>query len=519
MISRRAFLQSAGFAGMGLFASELLAAAQMPKKRPNILFAISDDQSWPHASAYGCKFVKTPAFDYVAKEGVLFDNSFVTSPQCSPSRASILAGRHPWQNGDAAVHGESIPKDIPLYTTLLAKAGYHVGMTGKGWGPGLFEGDNPAGKDYPPKKNDYIAMFRAFLKARKSGQPFCFWYGAREPHRGYKKGSGLKAGKKLGSVEVPKFLADHKSVRSDLLDYAIEIEFFDKHLAQMLGILKKSGELDNTLVVVTSDNGMPWPRAKASLYEYGLHMPLAICWGKQIHAGRRVSDMVSHVDFAPTFLEAAGVAIPKGMAGPSPLPVLKSSESGLVDKTRDRIFASLERHTPYVRKDDVGYPARAVRTHQYLYIQNLKPDRWPDGDTFYGSGGSSSRDIYFAQCKNPNIQPYIRLAWAKRPSEELYDIQADPFCLNNLAGQAKHQKTQKALCKMLRETLIAQGDIRMAGNDRYDTLEYFKTKWKQARVSYLKKAQPVHAAMKKADWKHGIVVPPPAKPSKRPSAK
>ena len=389
----------------------------------------------------------------------------------------------------------------------------------KGWGPGLFEGHNPAGKDYPAKGNDYTAAFRAFLKARKPDQPFCFWYGAKEPHRAYRKGSGVKAGKTLASVTVPKFLADRKLVRSDLLDYAVEIEFFDKHLGQILDLLKESGELENTLVVVTSDNGMPWPRAKGSLYEYGLHMPLAICWPKKIPANRRVSDMVSLADFAPTFLAAAGAATPKGMAGRSLLNVLTSSKSGLVDKTRDRIFASLERHTPYARKNDVGYPARAVRTHHYLYIQNLKPDRWPDGDTFFNAGGSSSRDLYIAQCKNPNTQPYIRLAWAKRPPEELYDIQADPDCLHNLAGKAEHQEAQKTLKTMLHDTLVAQGDIRMAGNDRYDTLEYFKAaQWAKTRTVLIKQVKKVHDAMKKADWKHGIVIPPPAR-GKRPGTK
>ncbi|MBT3279048.1 MAG: sulfatase [Phycisphaerales bacterium] len=507
-MQRRHFLKTAGIVGTGLLASPLLSA-QKPKNRPNILLAISDDQSWPHAGAYGCKFVNTPAFDYVAKQGALFHNAFAPAPQCSPTRASILTGRYPWQNGDAAVHGSSIPAELPLYTNLLDKAGYHVGMTGKGWGPGLFKGDNPAGKEYVPKKNNYTAAFRSFLKARKPDQPFCFWYGARQPHRNYKKGSGLKAGKSLRDVEVPKFLPDHKSIRSDFLDYGLEIDYFDTHLKQILAILKKSGELDNTLVVVTSDNGMPWSRAKANLYEYGLHMPLAICWGKNIPGGRNVNDMVSLIDFAPTFLEVAGVAVPNGMSGKSLLSLLKSPKSGLVEQCRDHVFASSERHTPYVRKDDVGYAARAVRTAEYLYIHNLKTDRWPEGDTFFGGGGSSARDLYIAQCTNPKIQPYIRLAWAKRPAEELYDIKADPDCIHNLAGKPDHKKAQKKLKTMLHETLVAQGDIRMAGNDRYDTLEYFKgAEWKRKRIHFLKEVENVHKTMESAGWKHGVVIAP-----------
>jgi uncharacterized sulfatase len=504
--SRREFLKIASVAGAGLFVASCSSLAKQPKQRPNILFAISDDQSWPHASAYGCKFVNTPAFDRVANEGVLFHNAFAPAPQCSPTRACILTGRNPWQNGDAAVHGTSIPTDIPLYTDLLRKAGYHVGMTGKGWAPGPFEGDNPAGKDYsvPKSNNDYTAAFRAFLDARQQGKPFCFWYGARQPHRNYKKGSGLEAGKTLESVEIPSFLPDDKSIRSDFLDYAVEIEQFDDHLGKMLEILENIGELDNTFIVVTSDNGMAWSRAKANIYEYGVHMPLAVRWPDQVPGKRNLTDLVSLSDFAPTFLQAAGEPIDKGMSGKSLLNILKSKKSGLIDASRDSIFLGQERHTPHVRENDVGYPCRAIRTHRYLYIRNLKTDRWPEGDTFFGAGGSSSRDLYIDQCDNPDIQPYIRLAWAKRPAEELYDIKADPGCIKNLAGKPEHAKEQKKLRDKLNKRLVEQGDPRIAGDDRYDKQEYFMAaKWKKVRPEYLKQVQKVHKAMEAADWEHG----------------
>ena len=332
---RRQFIQAIGAVLAGTRVGGMAAsAAKMPSRarRPNILLAISDDQSWPHASAYGCAFVKTPAFDRVAREGVLFHNAFAPAPQCSPTRAAILTGRNPWQNGDAAVHGTPLPERIPIYTRLLEKAGYHVGMTGKGWAPGPVKGHNPAGKNYESKgtRFRYTGAFRAFLAASRPGQPFCFWYGAKEPHRGYKRNSGLKAGKTLESVEVPKFLPDHRSIRSDFLDYAVEIEQFDTQLGQMLKILEQRGKLDNTIVVVTSDNGMPWSRAKANTYEYGVHVPLAIRWGNQVPPRRNVTDLVSVIDLAPSFLQAAGLPIPQGMSGRSLLSILKTTKSGLV---------------------------------------------------------------------------------------------------------------------------------------------------------------------------------------------
>ena len=478
--------------------------------QPNILLAISDDQSWPHASAYGCSFVNTPAFDRVAEEGVLFHNAFAPAPQCSPTRASILSGRNPWQNGDAAVHGTPLPAGIPVYTRLLEKAGYHVGMTGKGWAPGPVEGNNPAGRNYVSKQKTpfkYTGAFRAFLAARKPGQPFCFWYGSREPHRGYRPGSGLKAGKTLESVDVPKFLPDHKSIRSDLLDYALEIEQFDRQLGQMLDILEKRGELENTIVVVTSDNGMPWSRAKANIYEYGVHMPLAVCWGDQVPGKRESTDLVSLIDLAPTFLEAAGLPVTKGMSGRSLLSVLKSKQSGLVDASRNSVIVGEERHTPYVRAQDVGYPCRAIRTHRYLYIRNLKPDRWPEGDTFYGGGPSSARTLFMRQCNDPVIQDYIRLCWAKRPAEELYNIQADPYCIRNLIADPQHTAKAKVLSERLVGMLTKQEDPRVIGDDHYDELEYFKSGWKEKRQRFLKEIKHVHEAMESAGWSHGTMAP------------
>ncbi|MFZ9935672.1 MAG: sulfatase [Luteolibacter sp.] len=505
-------LANAAVAACGLAAFGTVCAAGAPadRKPPNILLAISDDQSWPHAGAYGCGFVNTPAFDRVARQGILFHNAFAPAPQCSPCRASMLSGRNPWQNGDAAVHGTPLAPEIPVYTALLGQAGYHVGFTGKGWAPGPGEKDhNPAGKRY--QGQDYAGAFQSFLAARKPGQPFCFWYGAHEPHRGYTAGSGLKAGKTLASVDLPRYLPDRESVRSDFLDYAVKIERFDRQLGEMLDLLAGSGELDNTIVVVTSDNGMPWPRAKANLYEHGVHMPLAVCWTRQVPAGREVTDPVSLVDLAPTFLEAAGVDIPAGMSGKSLLDMWKSTKSGRVDPSRTHVVFGMERHTPYIRANDVGYPARGIRSDSFLYIRNFKPDRWPAGDTFYdGMGHSPIRDLLLAQSDDPRIQPFVRLAFAKRPAEELYDIRSDPDCVRNLIDDPDHADTAGTLRARLTAILREQNDPRIKGDDRYDTVEYFNTTWKQRRPSYLEAVQPVHKNMEAAGWHHGEVIPPPA---------
>ncbi|HEV7350346.1 sulfatase [Telluribacter sp.] len=455
-------------------------------KRPNILFVISDDQSYPHASAYGSKAVITPAFDRVAREGILFTNAFVASPGCSPSRAAILSGKNCWQIREAGTHASTFPADLTTYTEVLEQAGYLVGMTGKGWGPGKVVGrpHNPAGKGYGTRKmkapqgisdNDYTANFQDFLAQKTDGQPFCFWFGAQEPHRRYPTGIGVKSGMNPADVKVPGFLPDHPEIRTDMLDYLYEIQWFDSHLDRMIRLLEEKGELDNTLVVVTSDNGMPFPRAKANVYEYGFHVPLAIRWGNRIKGGRTVDDLISMIDLAPTFLEAAGVNnSPMQLEGRSLMTIFTSNKGGVVEKERQAVYASRERHSSS-RWNNLGYPQRALRTPDYLYIWNIYPDRWPAGDPQkYEDNGSLGpmHDGYHdiddfnesplsTRREEPGISRYFHLAVDKRPEVELYAIRKDPYCLTNLAQVPAHQATRQKLEAHLKEYLKKTKDPRM----------------------------------------------------------
>ena len=371
----------------------LIGFLNAEEKRPNILFCIADDWGWPHAGAYGVKWVKTPNFDRVAREGVLFNNAFTSNPKCSPCRASILAGRNSWQLEEAINHNGIFPSKFPVYPDLLEAAGYHVGLTGKGWGPGDFSAGgfkrNPAGPSYgkmkldPPyegiSNNDYAGNFEEFLSKRAPGQPFCFWYGASEPHRGYEEGSGVRAGKNPRDVQLPAYYPDSPIIRKDMLDYALEVEWFDTHLGRILRKLEAIGELDNTLVVVTSDHGMPFPRVKGQIYEHGYHLPLAMRWGSGMKGGRVLEDFVNVRDFAPTFLELAGLNPNASFTGKSLLGILKSNQSGWVDASRNRMLIAKERHD-LGRPNDWGYPVRAIRTPEFLYIRNFEPERWPVGN-------------------------------------------------------------------------------------------------------------------------------------------
>jgi N-sulfoglucosamine sulfohydrolase len=473
--SRRNFLL--GLSGASA-ASVLFHCGSRATKRPNILFAISDDQSFPHTSIAGDPVVKTPAFDRVAKEGVLFRNAISNSPGCAPSRAAILTGRGHWQLGEAGVHASYFPRELKVFPELLEQAGYHVGLTGKGAGPANFEGSgwehNPAGKAYSARKLaeprpgmsplDYAANFEDFLKEKPADRPFCFWSGAQEPHRVFEKGIGRAAGKRLEDVVVPGFLPDTEEIRNDLLDYYEEIEHFDTHLGRMLEMLEKAGELENTLVVVTSDNGMAFPRAKATMYEYGIHLPLAIMWKAQCPGGRVVDDMVSFIDYAPTFLEVAGVSAPEETTGKSLVPVLRSTKSGVVDETRTSALSGRERHS-HARRDNLGYPARSIRTREYLYIRNFAPERNPAGDPegFHDIDDAPSKTYLLEHRNDPKVKPFFDATMLPNPAEQLFDIQADPFCMKNLAADPAYASVREKLATELESTLRAQGDPRILG--------------------------------------------------------
>ena len=458
-----------------------------PPSQPNILFAIADDASYPHMGAYGTSWVSTPHFDRVARDGVLFHNAYTPDAKCAPSRATILTGRNIWQLKAAANHMPYFPAEFKTYPEALAENGYFVGMTAKGWSPGVAndEEGNPrqlAGTPYdertaePPtekiSRTDYAANFEDFLDASPEGQPWAFWYGSREPHRAYVYQSGADlAGKSVDDIDaVPGFWPDNETVRHDMLDYAFEIEHFDTHLGRMLASLEQRGLLGNTLVVVTSDNGMPFPRVKANEYELSNHLPLAIMWADGIPApGRAVDDFVSFIDLAPTMMEAAGVDWERsGMqpaTGRSLMNILLSSASGRVDSTRDHVLIGKERHD-VGRPNDAGYPIRGIVTDDLLYLRNYETDRWPacNPETGYLATDASPTKTEVLNLRRSGDATFWQLSFGKRPGEELYDLNNDPACIRNLAEDPAFADAKSKLQEQLETELKEQDDPRMFGN-------------------------------------------------------
>ena len=492
--SRRGFLKemvgaaSLAFAGC-LNASEAFGN-RSSKGRPNILFCLADDWSWPHASIAGDKVVKTPTFDRVARQGVLFENAFVSSPSCTPSRGAILTGQWHWRLEEGGNLWSTLPAKFPVYPDLLEEAGYHVGYTRKGWGPGK---DEPGGRKRNPAGPRY-KDFRQFLDARPEGKPFCFWFGSNDPHRPYKWQSGVKSGMKLDDVEVPACLPDCEEVRTDICDYYWEVQRFDTECGELLKMLEAGGELDNTLIVISGDNGLPFPRCKSNLYDTGTHVPLAVRWPAAVKGGRIIEDFVSLADLAPTFLEAAGLKPPGEMTARSFLDILTSDKSGRVDPKRDHVLTGKERHVPAQETGIGGYPSRAIRTYEFLYIHNFKPDLWPSGyparyaepteivvskpkATNYGysdTDASPTKAYMIKHRDDPKVHRLFELAFGKRPAEELYDLQKDPGQLNNVAGQSQYAKYKKELADALMAELKATKDPRVSGKgDLFDQYPYY----------------------------------------------
>ena len=499
------------------------------QRRPNILFAFADD--WGRfASAYAAvdgpgtpnDIVRTPNFDRIAAEGVLFRHAFVSAPSCTPCRSALLSGQHFWRTGRGAIlRGAVWDGSQPSYPLLLQENGFHIGETYKVWTPGR-PADAPYGAgDYAYEKagrrfNQFsqrvTAMiedgssfdaasqalydeirdnFNDFLADRETNQPFCYWFGPTNVHRKWIKGSGLELwGINPDDLQgkLPAFLPDVPEVRQDFADYLGEVQAFDAALGVLLDRLEELGELDNTLVVVSGDHGPPgFPHGKCNLYDFGVGVPLAIRWGSA-QGGRVVDDLVSLTDLAPTFLEAAGVDVPERMTGRSLANVLASSQSGRVDPQRQAVFVGRERHVGVARADFTPYPQRAIRTHEFLYIINFRPERWPLGDPYRLDGNNPptaeeltnntrasfpdedagpTKAWLVGARSDPQWKPYFESAYGKRPREELYDLRTDPEQTRNVAAEPEYAQARAALQRQLLDELHRTGDPRVINDGAY----------------------------------------------------
>lgn len=463
---------------------------QYPEKvqeRPNILFCIMDDAS-PHMSAYGVDWVSTPHFDRLASEGLLFTNAYTPNAKCAPSRANVLTGRNSWQLEEAGNHVAVFPAKFKTFPEVLRANGYETARTGKGYAPGdpgTIDGKRRELIGSPVKKHntepwttgmssaDYSSEFDYFLDNLEDGKPWFFWYGAHEPHRKYEYGSGQANGKKLEDIDrVPGFWPDTDTVRNDMLDYALEIEYADMHLGRMIASLEKRGLLENTIIVMTSDHGMPFPRAKAQEYEISNKVPLAIKWPKGIKKpGRVIKDMVSFIDFTPTFLELAGISFEDSQMHSSPgtslTDIFYSEKEGQVNPERDYVLIGRERHD-YGRPENKGFPIRGIVSNDYMYLFNYDISLYPAGNPEVGyldCDASPTKTQILNMRRSGQNQFFWDLSFGKRASEEeFFNVKNDPDCMNNLADDSNLLDLKVSMKNRMETILREQEDPRMFGN-------------------------------------------------------
>jgi arylsulfatase A-like enzyme len=443
---------------------------QNSAKKPNILFIVADDWS-KHAGIYGDQVVRTPNIDRLGKNSLVFDQAFCSAASCSPSRASILTGKHPHQIAEGGNLWGSLPVSIPNFVSLIQDAGGFVGSEQKGWGPGNFKiggyQDNPAGKNF---KN-----FEEFLGSKPKDKPFFYWFGSMDPHRVYVKGTGEQAGLDPQKVKVPGFLPDTDVVRKDILDYYFEVERFDSNVGKLIATLESKGELENTLIVITSDNGMPFPRAKATCYDSGTNIPLILYWKGKIKSARS-SELVSLIDLAPTMLDVMGIQKPTDLPSKSLINLI----NGRPIEHRNAVFVERERHAN-VRKGNLGYPVRGIRTQDFLYLRNFEPNRFPAGDPQkwvavgpYGDiDDSPSKQLIMSD--SASFTFFFDRTLKKRGSEELYKLKNDPSQLHNLAHEKRFEKQKNKLKIDLEAWMKRTNDPRLSNpkTDLWDKYPYY----------------------------------------------
>lgn len=455
-----------------LFSSTIRCTFQDRYKKlaiqPNILILMSDNHSWEHLGCYGDPILKTPIIDKLASEGIRFTNAYCSAPSCAPARAAMLTGQDFWRLEEAANLWGIFPNKFKVYTDLLESNGYLVGSEGKGWGPGNYEAGgwnhNPAGKRY--------YSFEEFYNQKKRGQPFCYWFSSRDPHRPYKLNGWKELKVNIENIVVPPYLPNHLEVKKDIGDYYAEIQNFDDDVGAFLQLLEEMGELENTLIIVCSDNGWQMPRGLANLYDFGTRIPMVISMPSKYKGDRVVDDFISLNDFAPTFLELAGISIPKEMNARSFLNILESNEQGFIDETRDFIVTGRERHA-YARINGAGYGARAYRTKDFLYIRNYDYDNWPAGDPpLYGDVDAHmlqypcpTKLYMLKNMEKDGVKELFDLGFGKRPKEELYDLRNDPYQMNNIANSKEYKKIKILLSEKLTDYLNANKDPREIGGE------------------------------------------------------
>jgi arylsulfatase A-like enzyme len=426
---------------------------------PNMILLIADDLGRDDCGPYGQARVQTPNIDALARGGMRFDLAFVTASSCSPSRASMITGRYP-HNTDAEELHTPLPAEQVTFVEKLKAAGYwtaaagkwHLGNAVKGRFDVVREADpsgyilapDPKGAEPEPgpataSRGDAASgcdQWVPTLRDRPRDRPFFLWLAALDPHRGYQPGAIPRPHQSADAV-VPPYLPDVPQVRGDLALYYDEIGRLDRFIGAMLAELDRQAVAGDTLILFLSDNGRPFPRCKTTVYDSGIRTPWIVRWRGHIKPGSHCARLVSAIDIAPTFLTLAGITPGPSIQGRDITPLFFDPEA----RVHDVIFAERNWH-------DYAACARAVRSERFEYIRNFDAEKplTPPADAVRSPSYVAMRRLR----DEGKLTPAQQACFVQpRPVEELYDVEADPHELHNLAGAPEHAGVLKEMRQAL----------------------------------------------------------------------
>jgi arylsulfatase A-like enzyme len=450
--------------------------AKAAEARPNIVFMLSDDHSVPFLGVYGHPVLRTPNMDRLANEGMRFNKAFTAAPQCVPSRAAMMTGRSP-AAARIARFNSPLPPDVPVLPELLRKAGYFTGICRRNFhldGPGPGRSSGVLGRTLTErgmytfdKRVDYLDRnsprsatkdrVNEFLDKKPTSKPFFLWISFNDPHHVWDK-DAIPTPYDPGKMTVPPFLPDLPGVKDDLSRYCNEVTRLDEEVQWVLDILKERGFADNTIVVFMGDNGMAFPHGKGSLYDPGLNVPLLVRWPGKVKPGTVTDELVSGEDITPTLLDVAGLKPLKEMTGRSFQPLLRGERY----EGRRYIFAQRQQHggSTFDEKTRAnGFDlSRCARSSKFKYIYNCTPyqEYWP-----VDSGNDPGWKDILAAHRAGTLPARFDKAYFTRPRPifELYDLEADPTEMNNLAGKPEYAAVEKEFREALAEKMIIDYDF------------------------------------------------------------
>jgi arylsulfatase len=409
--------------------------------RPNFVFIIADDVSFDDIGCYGNPVVKTPNIDRLAAEGRMFDRAYLTTSSCSPTRCSIITGRYPQNTGAPELH-MPLPAGHFLFPQALRAAGYYTVLAGKNHmgpevRPAFDQVTDPAG---PGGERQWVRH----LRDRPKDKPFFMWLASTDAHRDWET-TERDPRYDPTQVVVPPYLFDGPQTRQDLADHLHEVSRLDRFVGNVRNELERQGVAENTYVILTADNGRPFPRSKTRLYDSGTKPPFIVWRPGNIEPGRTAS-LVSVIDLAPTILELAGVPADKRLQGVSFAPILADLQATV----RDYAFAEHNWHVGQAHE-------RSVREGDWLYIRNAFPEL-PSLCAESGPVFPAGKELWAAHDAG-QLGPDQQDVFLKpRPAEELYHVKNDPHQLHNLAADVGHAETLDQLRRVLDRWVDETGD-------------------------------------------------------------